>query len=136
MFYFILIKWYNSFDAVFVISLSATKKIQFFVIYVSYGFTLNAITSIMLAFSIYQSVVILGIVLIVTLKYMLSSKQNFMSFIKENLSDSLKLDNMNSTSTLVLKQPVNLSQLFNQFNNITKNHTEILIMLWNADIMI
>ena len=90
----------------------------------------------MLAFSIYQSVVILGIVLIVTLKYMLSSKQNFMSFIKENLSDSLKLDNMNSTSTLALKQPVNLSQLFNQFNNITKNHTEILIMLWNADIMI
>ena len=105
-------------------------------IYVSYGFTLNAITSIMLAVSIYQSVVIFGIVLIVTLKYMLSSKQNFMSFIKENLSDSLKLDNMNSTSTLVLKQSVNLSQLFNQFNNITKNHTEILIMLWNADIMI
>ena len=90
----------------------------------------------MLAVSIYQSVVIFGIVLIVTLKYMLSSKQNFMSFIKENLSDSLKLDNMNSTSTLVLKQSVNLSQLFNQFNNITKNHTEILIMLWNADIMI
>ena len=30
---------------------------------------------------------------------------------------------MNSTSTLVLKQPANLSQLFNQFNNITENHT-------------
>ena len=51
------------------------------------------------------------------------SKQNFMSFIRENLNDSLKLDNMNSTSTLVLKQPANLSQLFNQFNNITENHT-------------
>ena len=30
---------------------------------------------------------------------------------------------MNSTSTLVLKQPANLSQLLNQFNNITENHT-------------
>ena len=35
----------------------------------------------------------------------------------------LTLDNMNSSSTLVLKQPANLSQLFNQFNNITENHT-------------
>ena len=51
------------------------------------------------------------------------NKQNSMLFIKENLTDSLKLDNMNSTSTLVLKQPANLSQLFNQFNNITENHT-------------
>ena len=46
-----------------------------------------------------------------------------MSFIRENLTDSLKLDNMNSTSTLVLKQPANLSQLFSQFNNTTENHT-------------
>ena len=46
-----------------------------------------------------------------------------MSFIRDNLTDSLKLDNMNSASTLVLKQPANLSQLFNQFNNITENHT-------------
>ena len=46
-----------------------------------------------------------------------------MSFVRDNLTDSLKLDNMNSTSTLVLKQPANLSQLLNQFNNITKNHT-------------
>ena len=51
------------------------------------------------------------------------SKQNSMSFIRDNLTDSLKLDNMNSASTLVLKQPANLSQLFNQFNNITENHT-------------
>ena len=35
---------------------------SFFVIYVNYGFTLNAITSIMLTISIYQAVVILGIV--------------------------------------------------------------------------
>ena len=35
----------------------------------------------------------------------------------------LNLDDMNSSSTLVLKQPANLSQLFNQFNNITENHT-------------
>ena len=47
-----------------------------------------------------------------------------MSFIRENLTDSLKLDNINSTSTLLLKQPANLSQLFNQFNNITENHTK------------
>ena len=46
-----------------------------------------------------------------------------MSFIRENLTDSLKLDNLNSTSTLVLKQPANLSQLFNQFNNTNENHT-------------
>ena len=32
---------------------------------------------------------------------------------------------MNSTSTLVLKQPANLSQLFNQFNNVTENHTNV-----------
>ena len=51
------------------------------------------------------------------------TEQNFMSFIRENLTDSLKLDNMNSTSTLVLKQPANLSQLFNQFNNTTEDHT-------------
>ena len=51
------------------------------------------------------------------------SKQNFMSYISENLTDSLKLDNLNSTSTLVLKQPANLSQLFNQFNNTNENHT-------------
>ena len=51
------------------------------------------------------------------------SKQNFMSFIRDNLTDSLKFDYMNSTSTLVLKQPANLSQLFNQFNDITDNHT-------------
>ena len=31
---------------------------------------------------------------------------------------------MNSTSTLVLKQPSNLSQWFNQFNNTTENHTK------------
>ena len=30
---------------------------------------------------------------------------------------------MNSTSRLVLKQPTNLRQLFNQFDNITENHT-------------
>ena len=51
------------------------------------------------------------------------SKQNFMSFTRENLTNSLKLDNMNSTSTLFLKQPADLSQLFKQFNNITENHT-------------
>ena len=51
------------------------------------------------------------------------SKQNFMPFIRDNLTDSLKLDNMNSTSKSVLNQPANLSQLFNQFNNITENHT-------------
>ena len=50
------------------------------------------------------------------------SKQSFMSFVRENLTDFLKLDNMNSTSTLVLRQPANLSELFNQFNNITENH--------------
>ena len=44
-----------------------------------------------------------------------------MSFIRENLTDFLKLDNMNSTSTLVFKQPANLSQLFNQFNSTTEN---------------
>ena len=46
-----------------------------------------------------------------------------MSFIRENLTDSLKVDNMNRTSTLVLKHPANLSQIFNQFNNTTENHT-------------
>ena len=46
-----------------------------------------------------------------------------MYFIRKNLTDSLKLDNMNNTSTLVLKLPANLSQLFNQLNNITENHT-------------
>ena len=46
-----------------------------------------------------------------------------MSFVRENLTDFLKLDNMNSTSTLVLRQPANLSELFNQFNSITENHT-------------
>ena len=30
---------------------------------------------------------------------------------------------MNNSSTLVLKQPGNLSRLLNQFNNITENHT-------------
>ena len=45
-----------------------------------------------------------------------------MSFIRENLTNSLKLDNMNSTSTLVLKQAVNLSQLFKKFNDTTENH--------------
>ena len=57
----------------------------------------------------------------------------------ENITDSqkkLKLDNMNSLSKLVLKQPANLSQIFNQFNNTTENHTKILIMLRNANIMI
>ena len=53
------------------------KKIQFFVIYVNYGFTLNAVTSVIVY----------------------------------------------STSTLVLEQPANLSQLFNQFNDVTDNHT-------------
>ena len=47
-----------------------------------------------------------------------------MSFIRENLTDSIRLNNMNSTSTLVLKQPANLSELFNQFNNITENHAK------------
>ena len=47
-----------------------------------------------------------------------------MSFIRENLIDSLKLDNLNSTGTLILKQPANLSQLFNQFNNMTENYTK------------
>ena len=61
----------QSFLAMFVISLLVVKKNQFFAIYVNHGFTLNAITSIMLTISIYQAVVILGIVLIVTLKYML-----------------------------------------------------------------
>ena len=46
-----------------------------------------------------------------------------MSFIRENLTDSLKLDNLYSTGTLVLKQTANLSQLFNQFNNNNENHT-------------
>ena len=44
-----------------------------------------------------------------------------MSIIRENPTDSLKLDNVNSTSILVLRQAAN--QLFNQFNNITENHT-------------
>ena len=39
------------------------------------------------------------------------SKQNFMSFLRENLTDSLKMNNMNSTSTLVLKQPTNLKSV-------------------------
>ena len=51
------------------------------------------------------------------------NKQNVLSLIRENLINSLKLDNMDSTSTLVLKQPGNVSRLFNQFNNTTENHT-------------
>ena len=54
------------------------------------------------------------------------NKQNFLSFIWENFTDSqekLKLDDTSSLSTLVLKQSANLSQLFNQFNNTTENHT-------------
>ena len=51
------------------------------------------------------------------------NKQKFMSFIRENLTDYPKLDNMNSSSTVVLKQPAKLSQLFNQSNNTTENHT-------------
>ena len=47
------------------------KENSIFVIYINYGFTLNAITSIMLTISIYQAVLILGIVFIATLKYML-----------------------------------------------------------------
>ena len=48
-----------------------------------------------------------------------------MSFIRENLTDPLKLDNMNSTNTLVLKQTANLSQLFNQVNNVNwKSHRD------------
>ena len=49
-----------------------------------------------------------------------------MLFIMENITDSqkkLKLDNMNSLSKLVMKQPANLSQIFNQFNNTTDDHT-------------
>ena len=46
-----------------------------------------------------------------------------MTFIRENLTDSLRLDSMNSRSMLILKQAANLSQLFNQFNNITESHT-------------
>ena len=49
-----------------------------------------------------------------------SDSDHFILFIRENLTDSL--DNFNSTSTLVLKQPANLSQLFNQFNNTNENH--------------
>ena len=41
-----------------------------------------------------------------------------MTFIRENLTDSLRLDSMNSTSMLVLKQAANI-----QFNNITESHT-------------
>ena len=57
------------------------------------------------------------------------SKQNFMSFIRENLTDCLKLDNMNSTITLVLNKPANLGQLFNQFSNITESHTNRDLMM-------
>ena len=38
-------------------------------------------------------------------------------------NNSPKLGNLNSVSTLALKQPANQSQLFNQCNNITENHT-------------
>ena len=94
----------------FVISRLVIKKIQFFVIYVSYGFTLNGPWHCLHCNS---EIYAFGSL----------SKQNFISFISESLTDSLKLDNLNSTSTLVLKQSANLSQLFNQFNNTTETHT-------------
>ena len=48
-----------------------------------------------------------------------------MSFIRENLTDSQeKPDDMNSSYTLVLKQPANLNQLFNQVNNTTENYAK------------
>ena len=46
-----------------------------------------------------------------------------MSLIRENLTDSIKLDTLNSASTLVLKQPANLSQIINQFNDINENNS-------------
>ena len=65
------------------------------------------------------------------------NKENFMSFIRENLTDSLKLNNLNSTSTSVWKQPAKLSQLFTSLIILLKiTQTKILIILWNADIMI
>ena len=61
-----------------------------------------------------------------------------MSYIRENLTDPLKLDNLNSTSTLVLKQPANWSQLFDQFINITENYTsrdpDNVVKCWYYDI--
>ena len=67
----------------------------------------------MLNISICQTVVILGIVLIVTLKYMLMAIEanKILCHFKQNLTDSLKMNNMNSTSTLVLKQPTNLKSV-------------------------
>ena len=50
------------------------------------------------------------------------NKQNIISLIREKLTDSLKLDKINSKNTLVLKLPANLRQLFNQFNNGTGNY--------------
>ena len=102
-------------------------KIQFFVIYVNYGLTLNAITSIVFDYQYLSGCSDPWYCLNCNSEiYAFGSlnKQSFMSFIRENLSDSLKLDNLNSTSTLALKQRANLSQLFNQFNNTTENHTK------------
>ena len=49
-----------------------------------------------------------------------------MSFIRENFTDSqekLKLDNINSPSTLALKQTANLSHFFSKFNHTTEIDT-------------
>ena len=56
-----------------------------------------------------------------------------MSFIRENFTDSkekLKLDNMNSSSTLVLKQTAHLRQLFSQLNHTTEIHINEMQILW------
>ena len=94
----------------FVISQLVIKKTQFCVIYVNYGFTLNAITSVDYQYlsGCSESWYCLNCN---SQKYALGNlnKRNFLLFIRENLTDSLKLNNMNRTSTLVLKQPENLS---------------------------
>ena len=54
------------------------------------------------------------------------NKQNFMSSLRENLTDShekLKLNNMNILGTLVSKQSTKLNQLLNQLNNTSESHT-------------
>ena len=118
MSYFVLTKWYHSFLAVL--------NVQFFYVlcklwvhnkcnnlnYVDYQYLLGS-NDPWCCLNCNSEIYALGKL----------RKQNFMSFIRDNLTDSFKLDNMNSTSILALKQSANLCQLFKQFNNITENHT-------------
>ena len=122
----IVIPLLQNFCVNYALKMSMTMIMQFYVISVKHGSTLNVTMLIILITNIYKVATNHGISFTTMLfPFGNLNNQKFLGFINNNNNNNNNNESKNSNSSLILKPPPDLALLCNQFNNaIPENNSD------------